>query len=466
MNSKKMSIVMLGISVLLVVVLSGLGYSGVKAAKTAVPMINNGTSSCHPFYGTQEYLLRVNDSSLYDYEPFLTPVEINGDGLEDVLITKATFLSYETYELDILLNDGQGGLKLATSDLFSGAVPAVQNPTEVVTADFNGDGRTDIFVADHGYDNWPFPGFQNQLALSTTSGRLVDATSNLPQQYDFTHSACAADIDNDDDVDLYIGNIWGESEINPLILLNDGQGKFTEGQNRLPLLTDLSQNGFTTCAFTDVNNDDAPDLVLADAGDLIENAYSTPTSEVLLNNGAGVFSHLPNAMPPKAVSVHDIGHAIEPLYLNGDVYIDLVVVYEGWKGVDGQTWDGSYIQTLINNKDGTFRDETDTRMESLDYKVGIPRLTVRDLNRDGALDLLASTWDVNNPDPILFVNDSQGWFSREPMIFGLTYLYYAFLDFDGDNGHDLVMATYAPPEDIFAIRDLGCPAFLPFIRGN
>ena len=57
-------------------------------------------------------------------------------------------------------------------------------------------------------------------------------------------------------------------------------------------------------------------------------------------------------------------------------------------------------------------------------------------------------------------------FSHQPQVFGLTYLYHTFLDLEGDGGYDLAMATAAPPEDICAIRDLGCPAFLPFISGN
>ena len=49
----------------------------------------------------------------------------------------------------------------------------------MVIADFNGDRVDDIFVADHGYDAYPFPGYQNTLVLSAPGGKLVDATDNL-----------------------------------------------------------------------------------------------------------------------------------------------------------------------------------------------------------------------------------------------------------------------------------------------
>jgi hypothetical protein len=82
------------------------------------------------------------------------------------------------------------------------------------------------------------------------------------------------------------------------------------------------------------------------------------------------------------------------------------------------------------------------------------------------MDLIARPWDGQDIDPLLFLNDGRGHFSQHPLDLGLPYLYYAFLDLDGDGGHDLVFATAAPPEDIYAIRDLGCPVFLPLVCRN
>jgi len=434
-------------------------------AGSSVQSQATSTWSCLPRYGEQQFILRVNDTGSYEYEPFVTPGDFNGDGLDDIVITKTTFQTMETYELDVLLNGGDGSLVLATASVFSGTVPAVQNPSQVIIADFNGDGRSDVFVADHGYDAEPFPGYQNTLVLTAPNGKLEDASGNLPQQNDFSHSACAADIDGDADIDLYVGNTWGRNDINPQVLLNDGSGGFTVGENRLPPAVDLSQNGYTTCEFGDVNNDDSPDLILGDAGDDITNEHSTRDSIILLNDGTGVFTLLPNALPAKGFSPFDKAEDIQPLDLNDDDYVDLLIAYEGWERHD-QGWHGSYIQALVNNQDGTFRDETSLRLAPLDRRVGIPKLELRDLDRDGDLDLLAKPWDADNPGPLLFLNDGSGHFSREPLDFKLTYLYYTFLDLDGDGGHDIVFATFAPPEDFYAIRDLGCPAFLPFISHN
>src|SRR5207248_8930189 len=95
--------------------------------------------------------------------------------------------------------------------------------------------RNDIFVADHGYDAPPFPGHPNALALSTPDGKLVDASSNLPPESGFSHSAAAADVNRDGSVDLYVGNLCTAcTDAPPEILLNDGTGHFTRRTDLLP----------------------------------------------------------------------------------------------------------------------------------------------------------------------------------------------------------------------------------------
>jgi hypothetical protein len=440
------------------------------ATLSGSPALGQGgfSGSCLPRYGDRQMILQVNETTEY-YEAFPTVGDFNGDGLADIVITRLQFQTDATFGLDILLNDSHGGMILATSEIFSGSVPLLQHPTDVIVADLNGDNRADIFVANSGRDSDPFPGFQNALALTDPDGKLVDASANLPQQDDFSHSACAADIDNDDDIDLYVGNIWGQNSIDPQILLNDGHGSFAVAENHLPPLLDLDQNGYRICAFADVNNDSSPDLILGDVGDDMSNEYSTPTSEALLNDGFGVFTRLPGAMPPKGFSPTDSAHDIAPADLNGDAYVDLLVVYER------QSDFASYIQVLINNQDGTFHDESDSRIDSFYQHFwpywratsGNPRRTLelRDMDRDGDLDLLAKPWNCDHPEPLLFLNDGNGYFAWQPIGFSMRGgdLYYAFIDLDGDGGQDILLTLNFPPDYVEVIRDLGCPVFLPLI---
>ncbi len=425
----------------------------------------NPTQACLPYYSERQFILQVNETNDF-YEAFPTTGDFDGDGLTDIVITRLQFQTDATFGLDILLNDGSDGMILATSDIFSGTVPLVQHPTDVIVADLNGDDRVDIFVANSGNDSPPNPGFQNALALTIPDGRLVDATQNLPQQNDMSHSACAADIDGDEDIDLYVGNYWGQNNIDPQILLNNGGGKFTVGVGRLPPTVMLNHNGYTTCAFADVNNDSSTDLILGHTTS-IEN--SPPISEVLLNDGSGVFTQLPGAMPPKAYDPTDKAQDIAPVDLNGDAYVDLLVVYER------QADASNYIRALINNQDGTFRDESASRLASFYLHFwpswlatsGNPRRTLelRDMDRDGDLDLLAKSWDDGDqPGPQLFLNDGSGYFTWQPFEFGVGRdLYYTFIDFDDDGGHDILLTLNYPPDYVFSIHDLGCPVFLPLV---
>ena len=235
--------------------------------------------------------------------------------------------------------------KRGTSEVISGDIPKVMEPREIVLDDFNGDDRVDIFIADQGKDADPWPGYQNTLILSAPGGKMVDASKNLPQQSDQTHSATTADIDGDGDNDLFIGNLGGGG-VAPQIWLNDGTGIFTIANGILPNeQTDLMKNWYTTCLFSDINNDEYPDLILGQ-GDI------NRESHVLINDGTGHFTRVETSLPPSFFAPEQCPVDIKAGDIDEDDLMDLLIVntrnsFYGW-----------YIQVLINNGDGTFRDET------------------------------------------------------------------------------------------------------------
>jgi hypothetical protein len=403
--------------------------------------------SCLPRYGQPEFLLVVNKA----FEPHMTTGDFNGDGWDDIMLLHMDFPGHRAFPMDVLLNDGRGSLRLGTQEVFLGPVPEVNAPAaRMEVADFNGDGVDDFFVADGGLDAPPFPGGQNKLVLSAPGGKLVDATSQLPQQPTFTHNAAAADVDGDGDVDLFLANTWtsNDPKIGPQILLNDGQGRFTIAQGRLPpYITDLQQTFWSCGKFTDVNGDRSPDLILGDTGDYENEAT------VLLNNGAGFFSPLSSAMPTKPWSKTDHLYDIQPAYIDGDAKIDLFLAYTRYD------YRGQYIQVCINRGDGTFRDETAQRLPQADnYRPWIFDLLLRDMDLDGDQDLIARYWTDWDPDPLLYLNDGAGHYQQYPLELDM-WLYHTFLDVDNDQRLDLAFSTYAqtPPEEIYLIRNLGCP---------
>ena len=329
--------------------------------------------------------------------------DFNCDGVMDVVVAKATFASASTFPLNVIIGNGSGGFIDGTASVITGVVPQVQWPREMVVDDFNGDGRPDVFIADTGRDVNPFPGYQNQLLLSTSDCHLVNATSSLPQQPDYTHSATAGDIDNDGDVDLYVGNIYGAAVIPPQIWLNDGTGRFAVASGLLPAAqTDLSQNRYTSSEFVDVNNDGAVDLILG-AED------HTTNSVVLLNDGTGHFALVPNAMPAKPFASTAIVLDIKSADINHDGYPDLVLAVT--KGVPFYV--GRWLQILIGNGQGGFVDQTDTRLPQVDNtKTWFIFVSFADFDGDGNDDLIArvpyQTSSNGSNDHLFATQDSGG----------------------------------------------------------
>jgi hypothetical protein len=371
----------------------------------------------------------------------LEPGDLNGDGHPDVVVTRIAYpLAYATFPIGIFLGDGTGGFQDGAS-LFDGSPPRTQHGRQIVIADFNGDARDDLFVADHGYDAMPFPGHQNALALSTPDARLVDATSNLPPASDFSHSAAAADIDGDGDQDIYVGNLWG-GDSPPYLLLNDGSGHFVRGAGLLPdAQTDRNLNRYSRSRFLDVNGDAGPDLILG-----AEN--NTSNSVVLSNDGTGHFAVVPNALPAKEFGPTAITISTATLNINHDSAPDLIL------GFQRQDFSGRRLQVLIGNGDGTFRDETSARLpEPPDENSSWPyAIRVGDLNSDERADF--SVVANGMPEPVvLYLDDGSGIF-RPHRPAGLQTSTFALVDADTDGRLDVFSSLGGTVERHFVHRQL------------
>jgi hypothetical protein len=192
---------------------------------------------------------------------------------------------------------------------------------------------------------------------------------------------------------------------------------------RLPVELGLS-GGASITNFADIDNDGAADLIMWRSQNF--NGSNQTRMVVLINDGTGRFSiSAPNVLPfPPFGEEGVLDHAVAA-DLNLDGYVDfiLAVVPPYTAG------NGRYFQVLINNRDGTFSDQTAMRLpgqsEALKNGLNPPFHFLADLDGDGDLDLLAKFFaDDIAPGQVccppemwkteFYRNDGKGFFTPLP----------------------------------------------------
>ena len=273
-----------------------------------------------------------------------------------------------------------------TRQLFgTGALPSAAGPRALYSADFNRDGKPDLLCACQGYDSSPPDGERNLLLLSTAGLTYDDRTSTTPTQTDYTHSAAIADINGDGILDIYVGNISGSHEIGPYLLLGRPDGTFQQIATGLPDSIRTMAEKYTTVTFLDVDNDGFPDLVLGAEGS------SSHSSIVLFNDGTGDFTRRTRyVLPAGPFGNNFVALDIKLIDANRDGYWDLLITQTLFQ----PNYVGGSIQLLMNQRNGTFTDETVARLgagATVMTGIGWNTTQVVDMNGDGWPDIVAST---------------------------------------------------------------------------
>jgi hypothetical protein len=153
-------------------------------------------------------------------------------------------------------NDGNG--KFTDVSERSGITKAYGSGLGVVSADFNGDGRLDFYVANDG--------MANQLWLNGGNGTFVDEALlagiafNMDGQPEGSMGLAVGDADEDGDPDLFVTNITGETHA---FYENLGGGRFEDRRMTAGLAAPTRPyTGFGTDWF-DYDNDGLLDLFVA-----------------------------------------------------------------------------------------------------------------------------------------------------------------------------------------------------------
>lgn len=154
----------------------------------------------------------------------VVPIDINGDGAIDLFF--GSRLIPFRYGLPasshLMINDGTGKFTDHTSEL----APELENigmVTAATATDVDGDGDTDLVVVGE---------YMAPVILMNEEGHLVKQNNELMAHRGWYHSLCAADLDNDGDMDFILGNQGTNSKF-----------KATQEHPIYLYISDFDQNG-------------------------------------------------------------------------------------------------------------------------------------------------------------------------------------------------------------------------------
>ena len=345
----------------------------------------------------------LDDPNFVNNPNMLVATSFDSDGKLDLILTDLS-----SNHVTILLGAGDGTFPSAKS------YAAGPEPIGVAVADFNGDGRPDLVVADNAVD-----GDVELLLQSSINGPVFGGPGNgallaapLYRSGFIPTSLAAGDLNGDGKLDLVTASSSTPAPAGlgtGVAILGNGDGSFMG-----PKI--WSTSPVSSVALGDFNGDGKLDLV-----ETIPNPGNGNVS-VMLGNGDGTFQA---AVPyiagttPESVAVAD---------LNGDGKLDLVVTNHG----------SANVSVLLGNGNGIFQ-------AAVNYNTPLDgtadSVVVADFDGDGKPDVAAGISGINETTVALFLGNGNG--TLQPYVpLGSGFhssgtLHIVAADFDGDHKFDL-----------------------------
>ena len=312
--------------------------------------------------------------------------DFNGDGKPDLAVADPF-----SNDVKIYLGNG-GGAFTAVASPFSG-ITNFNQPYRVVAGDFNGDGKPDLVVSNTGAGN---------VIILLGKGDGTFTVESAPNTGGVPFAIAVADFNGDGKLDLAVTN-RASSSVN--VLLGNGDGTFT-----LDPVSPATGGEPVSIVTADFNGDGKADLAVA-------NTLSNNIT-ILLGTGDGTFN--PAASPatgdnPVALAVADFSQ---------DGVQDLAVVNFG----------DATVSLLIGKGDGTF-----TQVEVLNTGTNPQGILAADLNGDGTPDIAITNAVGSSLTLVLSSISGSSAIQTVPLATHSGPIPIASGDFNQDGGSDLVI---------------------------
>lgn len=348
--------------------------------------------------------------------------DINGDKKQDLVVTDAAGEIWVFY--------GKGDGTFTAGPIYPLQKPQDAAPSNVVLADFNGDGALDIFIG--GNDGW-----LGEVAPGRSDGTFQTNAAYGWNDNGFGLNLVTADFNGDGFPDVaYSGATDTATRTQPGFELMAGS---SHGVLANPVFVPVASSGggiTEWIATGDVNGDGKADIVAT-----IGNNTQYNQVAVLTGKGNGKFNNPVYYSTGSTVQAYDV-FLVD---VNGDGKPDIVVSNQ----------DGT-ISVLLNNGKGAFG--TANLITSIaSYNSHLNSLAFGDFNGDGKLDIAVSpNWRYNSgsvPGTVYILPGNGDGTFQAPIIdtFSQTYVYAVTLaagDFNKDGKLDLFVTLAG---------NVGCP---------